>query len=236
VTSQALATAPSVAPIHASLISHGNVSGGSVQTRISNAPPSALASRPVVALHAPPPASVPFALQERALAANAGQPLPPAQVAAIRQSMPSRPDLVTVRPVPVVRPLANGGQGTTPVRAGSPPIPPPSGVTPGQPSPSAPVLSTQSRVVPVQPGPPPTVAPPARVIPHPPLSPLDQSYQAERAQMEIRHQQEFAKPPAGESVEALSLRHDAEHQELEQRYQKARASGQDHLPPKGSKN
>ena len=35
------------------------------------------------------------------------------------------------------------------------------------------------------------------------------------------------------TIEALSQRHEAEHQVLEQRYQKARGTGQTQLPPKG---
>jgi hypothetical protein len=49
--------------------------------------------------------------------------------------------------------------------------------------------------------------------------------------LEARHRQEFAKPPAGESQAALTQRQEAEHQDLQQRYQQARASGQATMPP-----
>jgi hypothetical protein len=61
-------------------------------------------------------------------------------------------------------------------------------------------------------------------------SPLDRSYQAERATEEARHRQEFAKPPAGESSSALSQRQEAEHQQLDQQYQRARAAGKSAMP------
>ena len=48
--------------------------------------------------------------------------------------------------------------------------------------------------------------------------------------MESRHRQEFAKPPAGESPAALEQRQEAEHQELDQRYEKAQASGASAMP------
>ena len=62
-------------------------------------------------------------------------------------------------------------------------------------------------------------------------SPLDQSYQTERTQMEARHRQEFARPPAGETPAALARRQEAEHRDLQQRYQQAQAKGMPTLPP-----
>jgi hypothetical protein len=86
---------------------------------------------------------------------------------------------------------------------------------------------------------PPTAAPsppaqPAQTTARPPATPLDQSYQAERAATEARHRQEFAKPPAGESPAALAQRQEAEDQDLTQRYQQARTQGTPTLPPKGA--
>ncbi len=49
--------------------------------------------------------------------------------------------------------------------------------------------------------------------------------------MEARHRAEFAQPPSGESAAELAQRHEAEHQELEQRYQQARTQGRPTLPP-----
>ncbi len=52
-------------------------------------PPAALLARPVVAKRTPPPAPVPFAQKQQALAANAGRPLNANQVQQIRQKQPA---------------------------------------------------------------------------------------------------------------------------------------------------
>jgi hypothetical protein len=49
--------------------------------------------------------------------------------------------------------------------------------------------------------------------------------------METRHAQEFAKPPSGESQQALAEQQDADHRDLQARYQQAAAAGKSTLPP-----
>jgi hypothetical protein len=79
-------------------------------------PPAALESRPVVANVAPPPAPVPFAAKQQALAAYGGRPLAPAQEQQIRQSSPSlaSPRSTMYRPAAV----APAGGGLKPAHEG----------------------------------------------------------------------------------------------------------------------
>jgi len=53
------------------------------------AAPAETDARPVAATHAPPQAAVPFSTQERAIAANGGRPLAPAQVRSLPTSTPT---------------------------------------------------------------------------------------------------------------------------------------------------
>ena len=71
------------------------VLGGRAATNF--VPPAALANRSVVTRVAPPPAPVPFARQQAALAANPGRPLNNSAVAQIRASSPP-PQRVNFRP------------------------------------------------------------------------------------------------------------------------------------------
>ncbi|HEV2181051.1 MAG TPA: hypothetical protein VGR59_12070, partial [Gemmatimonadaceae bacterium] len=95
--------------------------------------------------------------------------------------------------------------------------------------------------------------PPARVAPEPAAAPvrlppgsppmpngksatasraqLDQAYAKAQQQMEQRHEQEFAKPPKGETMPELRARQDSEHRDLSARYQQAAAAGSSKLPP-----
>jgi hypothetical protein len=109
-----IGTTPGVAPTRASL-GLGPTVGG----RSAAAPPRTVQARPVVALHAPPPAAVPFSAEEHAIAANGGRPLSnadrttlartagtsaqrPAFRSAVSQSgrslSPARPGLAPARP------------------------------------------------------------------------------------------------------------------------------------------
>ncbi len=251
-------------------------------------PPAALATRQAVATHAPPPAPVPFTVQQRQLEGNGGRPLTPTQLATLRPAAPAAgPAVVPVRSAVVG---SAGAQKLTPARPALPvtpqpatkvfaappatpvtppavpqaaklqPAQPPSAQPPRAPEPgpkaaqapppaAAPALPAQGAKPGLPPAQkPPTPAPPAqaaelgqRPAPKPPAAaparpaqatPLDQSYQAERAATEARHRQEFAKPPAGESPAALAQRQEAEDQDLSQRYQQARTQGTTALPPK----
>jgi hypothetical protein len=59
---------------------------------------------------------------------------------------------------------------------------------------------------------------------------LTQEYQQQRAQMEVRHQQEFANPPKAEAPAQLQQRQEAEHQTVDHNYAQARVSGAEHMP------
>ena len=109
-------------------------------------PPAAVQSRPVIARRTPPPAPVPFAQKQQALATNAGRPLDTNQVQQIRQSQP-----VTARPL------------VRQVQAQVPTAPPPHSPA-GQfnrPSVAAPPQQRTASPSPVSPAPAPTAATPA---------------------------------------------------------------------------
>ena len=190
-------------------------------------PPEGLATRPVVATHAPPPPAVPFAAQEKALKANPGRPLPRSQTQKLAPSHPAEraaapPIRSAVAPPPDARPL-------TPARPGLPAVArpadpgavrrPPPRPAPPAPAPAAPAAERS----------PEGASPKGSRRPAP--SPLDRSYQAERAQVEARHRQEFARPPQGETPSALAQRQDAEHRALQERYRQGQSKGMTTLPP-----
>ncbi|HMA06935.1 MAG TPA: DUF6600 domain-containing protein, partial [Ramlibacter sp.] len=90
---QAFASAPvvaaaPVAPVHASVV------GG--QAALGAKPPERAQARPVVAQVAPPPPPVPFAAKQGALAVNAGKPLDPAALAALKPAAPAPAPAVKV--------------------------------------------------------------------------------------------------------------------------------------------
>jgi hypothetical protein len=156
-------------------------------------PPAGLATRSVVALHAPPPAPVRFSAEEHAIAANGGRPLSYSDRENLRAADASARN---VEP-PIHSALAGGGgRGLTPARPGL--------------RAASPVRDGFSR---------------------PTGSSLDQSYRAERQQMESRHFQEFANPRTGESREQMYQRQEAEHRELTARYNQARSAGMTRMPP-----
>ena len=125
-------SAPAIAPQRDSVL-------GSRADTASRAPrpPANVLSRPVVARTAPPPAAVPFARQQEALAQNPGRPLAVTEIQQIRQSAP--PPAAAVRVVDMSRvrrtqpPVGRGPQGALPQNA--PPQPPVTGqqnAPPGQ--------------------------------------------------------------------------------------------------------
>jgi hypothetical protein len=82
-------------------------------------PPTSMQGRQVIARRTPPPAPVPFAQKQQALAANAGRPLDVNQVQQIRQSQP-----------PPARQVVRQVQARTP-SAAPPPAAAPPAATPG---------------------------------------------------------------------------------------------------------
>jgi hypothetical protein len=102
VSKDAVATAPvtpvaAVAPVQISV--HGAAPPG-------RKPPAEAQARPVVAKETPPPAPVPFAARQPALAANPGKPLDAAALAAVKPVVPApAPAVKVVSPAqPVVAP------------------------------------------------------------------------------------------------------------------------------------
>ena len=285
-----------VIPTQASLVARGN-------TRVV-APAAAVQQRTVVALHAPPPAPVPFAAQARAIQSNGGRPLSTQQVTTLRQSTPA--SVTTSYHVVSAAAKPAGGVALKPARQGLPetvaagsgnvpravvvapttsparptaaapnaarpavtlptePAPRPAAtpepaarpaVTAAEPAARTPVPPTEpatretvpaepARVTTTQPAEPrPTEPVPAQAKPTRPPAPtprspaayaspaLASSYAAQQAQLESRHVQEFAKPPAGESPQALAARQEAEHQTLQSNYHQAAAAGKTVMPP-----
>lgn len=293
-------TGAMIVPTQASLVARGN-------TRIV-APSVAVQQRTVVALHAPPPAPVPFAAQVKTIESNGGRPLSTQQVTTIRQSTPSTPAPAMYHVVSAAAKPANGAT-LKPARQGLPEVvtaasgsvpramvvPPataaarptaatqanrPAGTaaeTPARPTtataaeatarpatatateaaarPTTPATESPARAgaTPPEPArvtatepaaaPRPPETPPARPAPIGPPAPtprspaayaspaLTSSYAAQQSQQEARHVQEFAKPPAGESPQALAARQEAEHRTLESNYHQAAVAGKTAMPP-----
>ena len=148
VNQQMIARAPvtvaaPVAPVHASVV------GG--QAAFGAKPPERAQARPVVAQVAPPPPPVPFAAKQGALAANAGKPLDPAAVAALKSAAPvPAPAIRVVTPTQAVaappRPASApaAGQSASGWTAPSPaPAAPPVAAPPAAPArPAAPMVSS----------------------------------------------------------------------------------------------
>jgi predicted small lipoprotein YifL len=64
-------------------------------------------------------------------------------------------------------------------------------------------------------------------------APLDRDYQGQLNDMEVRHNQEAAHPPAGESSDQMVKRQSNEHQDLDKRYAQGEASHSQSMPPSG---
>jgi hypothetical protein len=113
-------------------------------------PPTAIATRPVVARRAPPPPPPAFDRQMDAVRANGGQALPPAQLLRLRGPDNLRPNIVLApHLVPVI------------------PVTPVSPVSPVSPStPAAPTFRASPPRTPVQPATPATAVVPAHVVPN----------------------------------------------------------------------
>ncbi len=92
--------------------------GAGVPGRRAPLPPTRLATRPAVATHAPPPAPVPFAVQQRALETNGGRPLTRGELANLRSAGPAG------RPAgPPIRSAETVGPGARPLAPARPNLP-----------------------------------------------------------------------------------------------------------------
>lgn len=250
-----IGAAPQVAPTHESLNANA---GGRALTR----PPGDIARRTVLAVHAPPPAPVPFAAQEHALAASGGKPLVPSQLAALRSATPAATRSARTLPVRSAATVPGNGATLKPARAGLPVArpafqtgtlsramtPPPSTSRPAVAQPPreqvtarsqettpSPTPSNEATATRVPVGTPMSSRPPAARAPVRTASPsLNASYVAERTQMEARHEQQFAKPPAGVSSDALAEQQQSEHNEIDARYHQAAVAGKTTMPPRAT--
>lgn len=166
--------------------SRESVLGGAAPARGRIAqPPAAVQNRPVVAKLTPPPAPVPFAQRQQALAANPGRPLDSGEVQRLRGNQQAQP---------YVRP-AQGSYRSGPgnLAPGTSPAARPQVPAPGAPQNRAtqPVPSEQIRPRPVQPNAP-AAAPPASSET---LRPRPVQPNAPAAQPEYRRP-ETSQPPA----------------------------------------
>jgi len=220
-----------VVPTRVSLI------GEEAAGRRAALPPVVLARRPVLAVHAPPPKPISFAVQQAELAKTAGRPLTHTEVATLRKQLPVTSPVIRERPATTVIP---GGAGLKPARTGLPAARPATEPAPARVT----VTRPTTQPVPSQPATKVTPEPPTGPVRLPPGSPpmpngktavqsraqLDKAYAAQQQQMEQRHAQEFAKPPKGETVPQLTARQDSEHRALTGHYQEAAAAGKSKMP------
>jgi len=223
-----------VVPTRVSLI------GEDAANRRASLPPAALARRPVLAVHAPPPAPIAFTVQQLQLAKTGGRPLTHTELTNLRRQAPiAATTPLRSRPATTVLP---GGAGLRPARSGLPPEKKTTQPTPARLPIRPPTAGTPApNQQPIKVAPEPAAAP-VRLPPGAPPMPngksavasraqLDQAYAHAQQQMEQRHEQEFAKPPKGETVPQLTARQDSEHRDLSARYQQAAAAGKSKLPP-----
>ncbi len=145
-------TAAPVAPTRVSVM--GRASAGVVAR-----PPAAIGARVVVAKATPPPAPVPFATRQQALAANPGHPVEPAALNQMRTAEPMRPTVRTAAQtnnaaapaVPNPRPqrIANQPPAPVPAEHTAPPRPnverPAAQATPAAAAPAHPELRPAAR-------------------------------------------------------------------------------------------
>jgi hypothetical protein len=129
IASMSVSARASVAPTRASVLGAKAASAGHVA-----APPAAVASRQIVAKKTPPPAPIPFAKQQQALAAHPGQPLGRSEVQTLRPAASA-----AARPMVKVAPV---GKPATP-NVGKPAANLPNAPKPGQPA--APANQPMSR-------------------------------------------------------------------------------------------
>jgi hypothetical protein len=240
--------APAFVPGRASLVAEA-------ARRNSSKPPTQLGQRAVVAIHAPPPAPVPFATQAAAIAAHGGRPLSSQELSNIRKAAPASPTVAM--PTPPVRSAIDrpaSGAALKPARAGLPearaavagarparPVTPPRAAAAPEPARPAAPPPANAKPVPAPKSVPPTparpeapVAAPRPPVARPPVSlgskSLDTSYATQREKLEAKHVQQFAKPPAGVSPKTLAEKQDSEHAALEARYHQAAVAGKPAMP------
>ena len=98
-------------------------------------PPAAVVNRVVVARTTPPPAPVPFAARQQALAANPGRPLDPATLANLHHNVPAAPLPVKLATVPSHQ--TGAAPNLRPTQAGAPTARPVNGKVMNPPKPGA---------------------------------------------------------------------------------------------------
>ena len=194
-----LGTAPKLPPTRISTV------GAAVASKPAPRPPALLASRPVLANHAPHPTAVttsPMPIRTARALTPGGKPLTPASPPVVAAGPPHPPTNATP-PRPPATPPATGVRAATPILP-QPTAHPATGFVTAVPHPPTNVKAA---------------------------SPLAQQYHAQLSTMEARHVQEYATPPKGETVQSLSTRQETEHADLQQRYTRGQVTGAKTLPP-----
>ncbi len=122
-----------VAPTRESVLGAKAATAGHVA-----APPPAVASRQVVAKKTPPPAPVPFAKQQQALASHPGQPLARNEVASLRPAVAAHPMVKVAPPAKPATPTVGhpANQPGNAARPGQPAPTPPGNRPPNAPAPN----------------------------------------------------------------------------------------------------
>ena len=159
------------------------VLGARVQA--SAAPPSAVASRPVVARQAPPPPAPSFAQQQQVLRQSPGQPIPRSSFAEIRRSAPQ-----AAPPQPAVRRIVGPPSAPAPPTRQAIPTP----ATPAQPAPQPEFRRPPVSQPAPQAQPPASRQPELRRQPVPQPAPEPQTPPAQ--QPEFRRERREDRPPA----------------------------------------
>jgi hypothetical protein len=135
-----------------------------------SAPPAAVASRQIVAKKTPPPAPVPFAKQQQALAAHPGQPLARSEVQTLRPATAAATVVKVAPPAKRATPTTGHPPPNMP-RPGQPAPPPtnrPANQPPANERPVAPAPAQPTKPAPAAPSNHPAPAPPANERPKAP--------------------------------------------------------------------
>jgi hypothetical protein len=201
-------------------------------------PPAAINQRAVVAVRQPPKAPPAFDEQAKLLAQHPGRPSTPTEIATIKRPaepvVAVRPANEPVRPGVTLKPARPAIATNTAAPSAPKPVPRPGFVAtpaprpvPSQPRPpiAEPTRGPATATRVPQPPPRPTIS--SAPAPHPNLA---QQYQQQRNDMENRHSNEAANPPAGQTPQALAKQHSDEHRALDNTYVQQRASGARSMP------
>ncbi len=184
VSKEAVATAL-VTAVAAVVPVQTSVHGGAPRGR---RPPAEAQARPVVARAPPPPAPVPFAAKESALAANPGKPLDAAALAAVKPAVPA--------PAPAVKVVSPAQPAVAPPKQQA--------AAPGGTQPAEAQKVMQSPEVQKAPQPPVSAPQPAVSVPQPPEAQKGTPPEAKKGR-QPREEQKAPRPPENAPQPAVSV-------------------------------